>query len=449
MTDVRASCLIVSANRVIIPYPVYPLGAACLVGSLQKNGHEAIHFDLLADGGLAELAKLLRTRTFDLIGVSIRNLDSVDSAAPQHYLDDIVETMHCIRQNSASPVVLGGPAFSIMPELLLEHLGADYGVIGEGEILLPWLAAEIAAGRPPQKQFFMSRPDEAIWCSAEPSASSAKYYLDRGGMLNVQTKRGCPYNCSYCTYPSLEGKKFRFRDPEEVVDEFERLQKKAGAKYIFFTDSVFNDPQGRYLEIAEILVRRGNTLPWCGFFRPQNIGTSELQLLKRAGLAAMELGTDAGCTRTLQGLGKGFAFEDVVAVHERVIAENIPCAHFLIFGGPGENESTLDESLANVERLTDCVVFAFIGIRILPGTKIFDRAVEEGVISAGQSLLEPVFYVSPEVSMGRIHELVSKSFAGRLDRVYPCHEFEERVAMLHQMGHVGPLWDFILRKRRR
>ena len=111
MTDVHARCLIVSANRVIIPYPVYPLGAACLVGSLQKNGHEAIHFDLLADGGLAELAKLLRTRTFDLIGVSIRNLDSVDSAAPQHYLDDIVETMHCIRQNSSSPVVLGGPGW--------------------------------------------------------------------------------------------------------------------------------------------------------------------------------------------------------------------------------------------------------------------------------------------------------------------------------------------------
>ncbi len=449
MSGQTARCLIVSANEVVIPYPVYPLGAACLVAALRENGHAGVHFDLLADGGLDGLMALLRQESFDLIGVSIRNLDSVDSSAPNQYLDGVVRTLRCIRENATCKVVLGGPAFSIMPETLLAYLQADYGVIGEGEVLLPWLAGEIANGRLPEQRLFLSRPDNGTWCPAEPSPSTAAYYLARGGMLNVQTKRGCPYNCAYCTYPGLEGRKFRFRDPLAVAEEVRRLHVDHGAKYIFFTDSVFNDGQGRYLEIAEALIRSGNKVPWCGFFRPQNIGSMELQLLKRSGLAAMELGTDAACTRTLEGLGKGFTFGEVVEVHNQVVAAEIPCAHFLIVGGPGENEETLTEGLANLANLQRCVVFVFVGVRILPETKIFDRAVAEGVIAADQSLLDPVFYVSPEITMERINERVRESFAGRLDRIFPCHEFEQRVVMLHQMGHVGPLWDLILRRRKR
>ncbi|MCJ7601199.1 MAG: radical SAM protein, partial [Desulfobulbaceae bacterium] len=406
-------------------------------------------FDVLADGGREGLGSYLSGKRFDLVGVSIRNLDTVDSAAPNECLTGVVEIMHLIRQKVAAPVVLGGPAFSIMPQALMELLDADYGVVGEGEELLPWLASEIAAGTPPAEKIFYAESREQVWQKPVFTDSAARFYIKHGGMLNVQTKRGCPHTCSYCTYPSIEGRQIRYRDPEEVAEEVARLQTDYGARYIFFTDSFFNDGQGHFLEVAEALIRQNNRIPWSAFFRPQNLERDHLRLLKRSGLAAVELGTDAATDITLAGINKKFSFADVLHIHERVINEGIPCAHFIMFGGPDEDEETLRQGLKNIEKLEKSVVFAFVGIRILPGTAIFDRAVQDGLIKADQSLLQPRFYFSPYVSRERIEEQVNQSFSHRIDRIYPCCEFEERIAMLHNMGHVGPLWNLVLGGHRR
>ena len=448
MTEVKANCLIVSANQVVTPYPVYPLGAACLVAALKNKGHKVAHFDVLADGGLSHLTETLQGGSFGLIGVSIRNLDTVDSAAPNQFLTEIVETVQIIRRTVDAKIVLGGPAFSIMPEQLMGLLGADYGVVGEGEVLLPWLAGELAAGRDPEEKIFYSDPSIGLWQPSDLTKSTAEYYLKHGGMLNVQTKRGCPHTCGYCSYPNIEGKKIRYRDPDEVAEEVIHLRDHSGAKYIFFADSYFNDHEGRYLKIAEALIKKGSNIPWCAFFRPENIGRGELQLLKRSGLAAMELGTDAGCDITLAGIGKNFSFDGVLQVHENVIKEEIPCAHFIMFGGPEEDENTLREGLLNIEKLDKSVVFAFAGIRIFPNTVIYDRAIADGIISSEQSLLEPVFYYSPKISRENIVSGIRNSFGSRMDRIYPCHEFEDRIATLHKMGLVGPLWDYTLKKRK-
>ena len=444
-----AECLLISVNQVTTPYPVYPLGAACLVGALQAKGHDASHFDVLADGGREGLDSYLSGKHFDLIGVSIRNLDTVDSAAPKECVTGVVDLMHLIRQKTIAPVVLGGAAFSIMPQALMELLDADYGVVGEGEELLPWLATEIAAGTPPAEKIFYSESRKQVWQNPVFTESAAQFYIKQGGMLNVQTKRGCPHTCSYCNYPSIEGRHVRYRDPDEVAEEVARLETDYGARYIFFTDSVFNDGKGHFLEIAEALIRRDNKTPWSAFFRPQNLERDHLRLLKRSGLAAVELGTDAATDITLAGINKKFTFADVLKIHERVIQEEIPCAHFIMFGGPGEDEETLQQGLKNIEKFEKSVVFAFVGIRILPGTAIFDRAVQDDLIKTDQSLLRPIFYFSPHVSRERIEEQLKQSFSHRLDRIYPCSEFEDRITMLHNMGHVGPLWNLVLGSNRR
>lgn len=445
----RANCLIVSANTVVTPYPVYPLGAACLVGALEKHGHTVAHFDVLADGGLHSLEEYLAGRSFDFVGVSIRNLDSVDSSAPNQYLSEIVDTVQCIRGAMQTKVVLGGPAFSILPQELMDFLGGDFGIVGEGEELLPWLAGELAAGRVPERKLYHAKPTGGVWQPSKLTDSTVEYYLKHGGMLNVQTKRGCSHRCGYCSYPVIEGKTVRYRDPNEVAEEVNRLRDHCGAKYIFFADSYFNDHEGRFLEVAEAMIRHGNSLPWCAFFRPDSLERSDLRLLKRSGLAAIELGTDCATDKTLAAIGKNFTFEDVLVVHDRIIGEEIPCAHYIMFGGPEEDNDTLAAGLKNVELLKKSVVFAFSGIRILPETAIYSRAVEEGMIASEDQLLDPVFYFSPMITREEIEEAIKTAFAGRLDRIYPCHEFDSRIKSLHQMGFVGPLWDYILKKRTR
>lgn len=441
-----ANCLLVSANRMMAPYPVYPIGVAHIMGALHHHGHRADHIDILASGGYGLLAKRLQENRYDIIGISIRNIDNVDSSSPQELLIDITEAVHAIRKHSKAPIVLGGPGFSIMPERLLAYLGGDYGIVGEGEETFPRLIDRIMAGEVPRQKLFSTKKNLAGFPAVRPlySAEAAPYYISHGGMLNVQTKRGCIYGCSYCTYPKIEGKKLRYRDPRQVVEEVNNLCRQFGARYIFFTDSVFNDPDDRYLAIAEELIRAGNTTPWCGFFRPQNLRREALRLLKRSGMAAMELGTDATTDTTLAALNKGFSFDEVVAINDAIIAEAIPCAHFIMVGGPGETRDTVQQGIANLQKLHRTVVFVYLGIRILPGTRLHKRALREGLITEDTDLIRPTFYYSPHVDRDFIDGRLRLAFHGKRDRIFPVAEREHHVTLLHKLGHNGPLWDLLI-----
>ena len=439
------NCLLISTNLVQTPYPVYPLGIAHLAGALEHAGHSVIHFDILASHDLKSLSSLLERKEFGLIGLSIRNLDTTDSSDLSSFLDQAPEVMKIVRQKSNSPVVIGGPAFSIFPEEIFSLLKPDYGVLGEGEKILPELADSLCNGKPFQKGIIKADKQGSYWKPVSYCKPIADYYLEWGGMLNIQTKRGCPNKCIYCSYPLLEGRKIRSRDPQEVADNVMRLTRDFGAKYIFFADAVFNDHEDHYLRLTEALIRNGNKTPWCAFFQPSNLSRDKIAYMKQSGLAAMELGTDASSDKTLEGLQKKFTFRDVLKTNNAAAQEKIPTAHFIIFGGPGESEQTLKEGLDNIKRLEKSVVFGCIGIRILPNTAIYAQAIKEGVFKK-ENLLRPFFYYSSLISRDEIDRQLRNAWRGRFDRVYPLVELQPRITHLHQKGHIGPMWDFLIKR---
>ena len=83
------------------------------------------------------------------------------------------------------------------------------------------------------------------------------FYWNKAGMLNLQTKRGCPYNCIYCTYPLIEGSKVRTLDVDRIIDTLKDLYFNKKITYIFFTDSVFNISNQFNTELAERMIRAG------------------------------------------------------------------------------------------------------------------------------------------------------------------------------------------------
>ncbi len=437
----------------------------------------------------------------DVIGLSLRNIDNCDSAGLVSYTDfaspapsrsrlglgsrpefgavtaeqtvgrpsptrggatagpadsnvSPTELVRALRMRTDSPIVLGGAGYSLFPELLLDRIGADYGIVGEGEVAFCDLVEKLARNEHPGQRIVFGNgviPGEQFSCDRRDPELAA-FYLREGGMLNVQTKRGCPLRCAYCTYPVLEGRSYRFRPAESVVDEIETLVTRYNTNYYAMADSVFNDREGRYLAVAEELVRRGIDVPWMAFFRPQLFGPEEIALLKRAGLHSVEWGTDCASDATLEGMRKGFTWHEVEHSNRLFAEAGIYNAHFLIFCGPGETEQTLAQGLANIERLTDCVVFAYCGVRILPGTAVHDQAVAQGIVTAADNLLEARFYCSPQITRERAHQALTQSFAGRQDRIYPPGKDSERIRAFHRMGHRGPIWDLLLRggtRRRR
>lgn len=439
----------ISSNTSTDPYPVYPLGMAVVAGAMQNAGHEVKQYDWLVSGeDLDPMFTALKQFDPGMLSISIRNIDNVDSFSGEDgwYLRKIKELVAALRIHTRAPIVVGGPAMTIMPEVIAEYLEVDHAVVGEGERSLPALADDLAAGKKLPRVIQRCAPLEGDkFASPLFEADMVEYYLQHSGMVNLQTKRGCPYRCSYCSYPHLEGRTFRMRSPQLVVDELECLRREHGVERVFFTDSVFNDPQGEYLKLCEEMIRRELDMQWAAFFRPQGMGRAELALMKRSGLYALELGTDAGADKTLAGIDKNLTYADIFAVNEACIAERLPAAHYVMFGGPNEDESTVLEALKNIERLGVSVVFAFSGIRIHPGAPLHQRAIADGVVSADDSLLKPVYYFSPEVDQRWMEEKLAQGFAGRKTRVFPPDEGLKRIAIMKDFGYRGLLWDKLVR----
>ena len=442
--------LLISANTTREPLPVYPLGIALVDAALTARGHETRQIDLLRDLDSAppSLERELAAFSPEFVGISIRNIDNVDSLSPDAnwYIDDIRKLVKRVRESWKGPVIFGGPAFSIMPEIILDYAGGDYGIVGEGEVAFNLLVEQVNRGEtPPRITGPLPRQMDAQDFHAPAYEQGlVNFYLDQTGMVNYQTKRGCPFGCNYCSYPLIEGRKFRFQDPGFVAENLSRLKKDHGADTVFFTDSVFNDPGGRYLEVAEALVRKNTGIRWAAYFRPDKISQENLALLKASGLYAMEVGSDAACDTTLAGINKTFGFDRIMAFNEACIRAKIPCAHFFMFGGPGETQETIDEGLANISRLRQTVVFAFSGIRILPDTGIEKIARKEGIIKESATLLRPEYYVSARINKARMDRQLENAFLRKKDRFFPPEKGQVRINALKVFGFKGLLWDMLL-----
>ncbi len=443
--------LLLACNPVVAPYPVYPLGMSVIAAALARAGHAVRQFDMLAAGfSIDSLRAAIAACDPGLVGVSFRNLDNVNACNEMHYLDQLMALMDTIRAQTRAPVVIGGPGFSVMPERLLEITGSDFGIVGEGERLVVELAAALQRGEPPPRRLFRADAslDAAGMVPAAYDAPILDFYQKGGGIVPLQTKRGCPFRCSYCTYPLLEGRRIRVRDRDAVVDEMLALQA-SGARQIFFTDSVFNDPGGAYRDLIAAMRRRGVALPWTGFFRPEVIAPELLRDMRETGLNAVELGSDAATDTTLREMGKSFGFRDIEAAHAAFAAAGITVSHYFMLGGPGETEATVEEGIANILRLQGAATFIFLGIRILPGTPLAERARNEGVITAATDLLHPVFYFSPAISRDWLHGRLTSAFKGHRQVVYPPDEYDSGLAFLHRLGYAGMSIDMLLRRQSR
>ncbi|MHB8707497.1 MAG: cobalamin-dependent protein, partial [Desulfuromonadales bacterium] len=141
--------LLISSNTNTTPYAVYPLGMATVAGALAARGHSVRQFDCLAAGdAAASLYREIEAFRPEIVGISLRNIDDLDSCSDSSSwcLDKVRDLLVQIRGCCAAPVVVGGPAFSLMPARLLAYLGADYGIVGEGEAAFPTLVAALERG---------------------------------------------------------------------------------------------------------------------------------------------------------------------------------------------------------------------------------------------------------------------------------------------------------------
>jgi len=462
--------LLVSANREFMPYPVFPLGVAYVESGLAEAGHETLVFDVNCHDpheAPHALAATIERFVPDIVGISVRNIDNLTYPDSVSYLGDIrtlVET--CRRTVPHVPIVVGGAGYSLFPVEALDALGVDAGVIGEAEGRVVPLVESLANGREPSEigglvyrtargihRTEPATPSQLLFPDKGPRRAGLDmdFYGREGGMANVQTKRGCPFHCSYCTYPLLEGRRFQMRPHESVADEIERLAADYRIEYLYFVDNYFNYPTTHAELVCRALVRRNLLVPWSCFAHPAHLDGALAERMREAGCAGVELGTDAGSPTMLKNLCKEMKPEQILAASRACREAGLPFAHYLLLGGPGESESTLSETFDLMDRCEPTAVIVMCGIRIYPGTRIEQQAREEGSLAPGESLLEPKFYLSPTVRSSLL-ERVGDEASRRPNWIVPGLEINlssRLMQWLRQRGHKGPMWELLGQRQRR
>jgi radical SAM superfamily enzyme YgiQ (UPF0313 family) len=453
--------LLISANRCTTPDPVFPLGLSFINAAVRRAGHEAHWLDCWANGETLEQA--LRSYQPDFVGVSLRNIDDVMIRTRETFFKSLAGICQTVQRVHPCPVILGGSGYTLFPIQLLQESGADFGIQGEGEAsFLSLLEALEAArsyegipglvyrrGRDIVANPAQVRPVEARLSSQDRPAELAARYLRAGGMLNVQTQRGCAHTCCYCTYPLIEGRVYRRRPPELIAEELAEVQAQ-GARYVFIVDSIFNSTPEHVMETSEAILRRKLTLQWGCFLRPQGLTRELVKTMARAGLTHAEFGSDSFCDSVLQAYGKAFTFEDILISSDLVQRAGLDYCHFLICGGPGESPQTLRTSFENSRRLAGAVIMAIVGMRIYPGTTLARRALREGVASAQSDLLTPVYYVAPGLTAEEIFRQLQAFKRSSPNWIVgdPEPGYARLVQRLRGRGVVGPLWSYLALSQR-
>jgi len=342
-------------------------------------------------------------------------------------------------------------------------LGADFGIKGAGEHAFVALLDALAQNRDPGNiPGLVSKPGArgSGLAVAVPSAAHAQptdslwparhlfdyaRYIRRGGSGNIQTKRGCVFKCSYCTYPLLEGNRFQLRTADDVVDEIEALQTRYGPHPIFFVDSILNFPHGHVEAICDEMLRRKLSVRWSCYATPVKLDRNQAQLMARAGCEGIELGTDAVDDGQLRRLGKSFDADTVQQANRHCLDAGLRVCHTLIFGGPGETRSSVRNTCQAIRAMQPTAVIAMTGVRVYPGTPLAEHMIAEGKVSRAAIGLAPAFYIEPEVARF-LPDYLTQQAREAGNWVLPGIEppllpVSQRV--LRGLGISGPLWRLL------
>lgn len=452
ITMIENKILFISANQHKVPYPVYPIGLSYISTYLKEKlpNYESKIVDLNFCS-IEELKTITKDYNPKYIGVSLRNVDDVNSYNREEFVTHYKNVIDNLRIVSDAKIIIGGAGFSIFPELMFKRINPDFGVYGEGEETILKLINKLDGNEDytDLSRLVYKKNGQCIFNKTESYFSDLDldfdkdlidFYWEKSGMLNIQTKRGCPYNCIYCTYPLIEGSKVRTLNTDKIVDTLKKLYYQKGIDYVFFTDSVFNISNQYNFELAEKIIASGIKIHWGGYFTFKNLDEDLLKILKKSGLQHVEFGTEAISEKCLKTYGKEFTVKDVLEKSALCNKLDIDYAHFLITGGYGETDETVNETFENSKLIDNTVFFTFVGMRIYPGTKLQEHAIREGVISKDDDLLEPKYYLSKDVNYDTLKE---RALQTRKRWVFPDEDTTTITNKLRQRNKKGPLWEYM------
>lgn len=276
------------------------------------------------------------------------------------------------------PVVMGGIHVSMMPEEALQH--CDAVVIGEAEGLWPGLLSDFRQGRMRRRYRHEAFPELARLRGPDWSLYDGKGYLP---FHCVETSRGCPHGCDFCSVTNYFGGCYRTRPPEEVEEEVRGLRPFAGRfilkNVVFFVD---DNIAGKRTHARDLLPRLiPYRLKWLGQASTTIARDDELlDLCRKSGCMGLLIGFETLSKEKLKAVRKGFnSPENYLDAIKKIHEYGIGVSGAFVFGLDGDDEGVFDRTYEFVQRAKlESPYFSIL--TPYPGTRLHQKLAGEGRI---------------------------------------------------------------------
>ncbi len=193
--------------------------------------------------------------------------------------------------------------------------------------------------------------------------------------LTVNTMRGCPYSCTWCS-KSVFGNTYRRRNPELVADELQILRETYNPDQIWFTDDVFTINKQWIQKFTAELEKRNLLLPYECISRADCMDEEMIDLLKRTGCRQIWIGAESGSQKVIDLMNRRINVEETIKVISGIKKAGISTGIFIMTGYKGENfDDILKTSDFLKKTKPDNIT---IGMAYpIKGTKFFSEVVEQ------------------------------------------------------------------------
>lgn len=355
----------------------------------------------------------------------------------------------------ATRVVVGGTAVSIFGKYVAEKCPPDTViVIGEGEDAM--LSIVDGFTQPAGEYYYKDhsgRVDHRIraetfdlrlltavdFSYVESIFPDFHQYMD--GDIGVHTKRGCPLQCHFCLYNKIEGATQRYREPSEIANEVETLNRRYGIKRIWFTDAQFCSTKRSTEHVEHILdelLARKIDISWSGYLRLNHLTPGIARKMIATGMSSVDL-SFAGSQEIIDKLTLGYSLDQQMAAF-RMFQENGHTDQkiklYMPLNAPGETLETLQKTVDKIKELyemfgRDNVLPFIFFIGVQPGTPVERLLINRGYLKPDYNpltfnpfLIKKLLY-NPK-PLGR---LIGRAYLEAIETSDPNSEYIGRATM--------------------
>ena len=386
---------LINTNRYLSP-PVIPIGLEYLVSPLESAGHSVSILDLsFSENPPGDIAAFLDSSKPDVIGFSVRNVDTSVFGNDLFFLEDVKRLIAAAKEHSRVPTVAGGSATLCSQEPLRQYLGVDHLVCGPGEKAFPELLDAIESGKeaPRITDGWVSGIIPGL---THRRAALLDYgpYLEGGNPAGFEFRKGCDWECPFCVERK---RKVLAREIPAVIKEATAL-KEAGVEKVFICDSEVNADLDRTNSLLEALAREELGIEWTGYFRPAPF---DREMARHAAASGCRMLTLSVNSWDLSRESSPYSASDVSRFCQLSKNEGIKVAVDLLVGYPGEGRDSVGGALEMLGESGPATVGVNPYIRLFEGTPIsrIAAAGPAGGRLVGQTgdnpgMLKPVYYTN-------------------------------------------------------